>query len=104
MATRLTFSLRVPVLPRVEVHQLLPLLLAGLLLDSLLIGRLAVGAGLGALASPGDLHPPLLILLLLLRLLLLLLCFLEEERKKGSDWTDVGRSVNRCELLSCNNL
>lgn len=63
-------------LPGVEVHELLPLPLPYLFLQSPLVGRLAVGAALGTLGSPCDFHPALFVVLLLLGLLPLLVRFL----------------------------
>lgn len=73
IVSRLTFFLRVSVLPRVEVQQLLAHVLLLLLLKRSLIGRLAVWADLHAAAALRHLYPALFILLLLLRLLLLTL-------------------------------
>lgn len=64
----LTFFLCVPVLPGVEVHQLLPPLLPHLPLQCPLVGGLAVRAGLGAFVPSRDFHPALLVLLLFLSL------------------------------------
>lgn len=73
---QLTFFLCVSVLPGVEVHELLPLLLPHLFLQSPLVGCLTVGTGLGTLVPSCDFHPALFILLLLLSHPPLLLHFL----------------------------
>lgn len=91
-ATVLTFSLRLSVLPTVEVHQLLSFRLLALLLQRPLVSCLTVRSGFGTLRTFGYFNPAFLILLLLFGLLLLSLSFLGENdrvrTKIPSPWVD----------------